>query len=123
MSRKPVRLRELARRDVESALDYYAGEVGREIALRFIAALESAYSAIATHPGAGSPRFAHELAIAGLRSRRLTRFPHLVSYVERDDHIDVWRVLHAQRDIPAWLQESEARKSSASAARPPRPPC
>ena len=22
---------------------------------------------------------------------------------ERSDHIDVWRVLHSQRDIPAWL--------------------
>jgi toxin ParE1/3/4 len=30
-----------------------------------------------------------------------------VFYVEREDHIDVWRVLHAQRNIPARMQEPE----------------
>jgi len=37
----------------------------------------------------------------------LTRFPHLVFYFERDDYIDVWRVLHGRRDIPAWMQAAE----------------
>ena len=41
----------------------------------------------------------------GQRSWPLTRYPHLVFYVERPDHIDVWRVLHGQRDIPAWMQD------------------
>ena len=27
----------------------------------------------------------------------------LTALIERDDHIDVWRVLQGQRDIPAWL--------------------
>lgn len=26
-----------------------------------------------------------------------------IDAVERDDHIDIWRVLHSQRDIPAWM--------------------
>jgi toxin ParE1/3/4 len=30
-----------------------------------------------------------------------------VFYVERPDHIDVWRVLHDTRDIPAWMQEPD----------------
>jgi len=25
----------------------------------------------------------------------------MVFYIERDDRIDIWRVLHIQRDIPA----------------------
>ena len=33
-------------------------------------------------------------------------YPYLIFYIERDGHVDVWRVLHALRDIPAWLQES-----------------
>jgi toxin ParE1/3/4 len=33
----------------------------------------------------------------------LWRFPYLVFYLERADCIDVWRVLHAQRDIPSWM--------------------
>jgi toxin ParE1/3/4 len=28
-----------------------------------------------------------------------------VFFVEREDHIDVWRVLHGKRDIPAWMSD------------------
>lgn len=108
MSSKPVRPRELARQDVEAVVDYYAREAGVDVALGFIASLEAAYRTIADHPAAGSPRYAHELALPGLRSRKLKRYPHLVFYIEHGDHIDIWRVLHAQRDIPAWMQEPEA---------------
>ena len=107
MSRKPVLPRELARRDVEAAVDHYLREAGPDVALGFIDALQSAYRAIADHPAAGSPRYAHELALPGLRSRALKRYPYLVFYIDRDDHVDVWRVLYAERDIPAWMQEPE----------------
>jgi toxin ParE1/3/4 len=30
-----------------------------------------------------------------------------VFYVERQDHIDVWRVLHGQRDIAVWMREPD----------------
>lgn len=73
-----------------------------------IDALEQAYKHISRHPTSGSPRYAHELNLPGLRSWPLTRYPYLVIYVERADHIDVWRVLHGHRDIPAWMQEQEA---------------
>ena len=43
---------------------------------------------------------AHELNLPGLRAWPLTRYPCLVFEVERSDHVDVWRVLHGQRDIP-----------------------
>jgi toxin ParE1/3/4 len=107
VSGKRVLPRQIARRDVENAVDHYIREAGPDITLGFIDALEAAYEAIAKHPAARSPRYAHELGLPGLRVRALKRFPHLVFYVERDDHIDVWRVLHAQCDIPAWMQESE----------------
>jgi toxin ParE1/3/4 len=73
-----------------------------------IDALEQAYTHISRHPASGSPRYAHELNLPGLRSWPLTRYPYLVIYVERADHIDVWRALHGHRDIPAWMQEQEA---------------
>jgi len=31
-----------------------------------------------------------------------------VFYVEQPDHIDVWRVLHGQRDIPTWMQQADS---------------
>lgn len=58
-------------------------------------------------PGAGSARYGHELDLPGLRSRQLRRYPYLVFDVERADHVDVWRVLHADRDMPTRLLSPE----------------
>jgi len=102
---KPVVPREQAHRDVEDAVAHYLDEDAEAAALGFIDALENAYSHIGRHPSTGSPRYAHELNLPGLRSWPLTRYPHLVFYVEHPDHVDVWRVLHGQRDIPARMQE------------------
>lgn len=108
MKAKPVIPRVLACRDVDEAIGFYLDEGADESALGFVDALEQAYTHISRHPGTGSPRYAHELNLPGLRSWPLTHYPYLVFYVERTDRIDVWRVLHGQRDIPAWMQESEA---------------
>ena len=105
---KVARLREVARRDVEGAVDYYVGEGGEVLALRFVAALQRALDLIARRPAAGSPRFGYELQLPGLRTHSLRDFPYLVFYVERDDFVDVWRVLHGSRDLPAWLLEPGA---------------
>jgi toxin ParE1/3/4 len=107
MTAKQVVPRDQAHRDVEDAIDHYAREGGPDIALDFVEALEVAYRSIAEHPGIGSPRYTHELVLPGLRHRRLARFPWLIFYVERDDHIDIWRVLDARRDIPAWLDDPD----------------
>lgn len=104
MKVKQVIPREQADRDVDEAIDHYLAENAEQAALGFIEALEQAYRHISRHPATGSPRYAHEIDLPGLRSWPLTRYPYLVFYVERADHIDVWRVLHGQRDIPAWMQ-------------------
>jgi len=101
---KPVIPREQANRDVDDAIAYYLSEGAETAALGLIDALEQAYARIGRHPATGSPRYAHELNLPGLRVWPLTRYAHLVFYVERPDHIDVWRVLHGQRDIPTWMQ-------------------
>jgi toxin ParE1/3/4 len=105
---KPVIPRALANRDVEDAIDWYLSENSPQAALGLIEALEQAYSHIARHPATGSTRYAHELNLPGLRSWPLKKYPHLVFYVELADSIDVWRVLHGQRDIPAWLLDQPA---------------
>ena len=105
MTAKPVIPRAAARRDVEDAVDHYAGEVGADVAVKFVDALRDAYRTVGVRPGTGSPRFEHELEVPGLRSRKIARFPFLIFYLERQDHIDAWRVLHAQRDLASWLDE------------------
>ncbi len=107
MTAKPVVPRELANRDIDDAIAYYLSENAKQAALGFLDALEQAYAHIARHPATGSPRYAHALNLPGLRFWPLNHYPHLVFYVERPAHIDVWRVLHDHRDIPAWMQESE----------------
>lgn len=104
---KPVIPRARAHRDVDEAIDYYLKEHADQAALGFIDALQAAYRHLGRHPKTGSPRYAHELNISGLRHHALKRYPYLVFYVELESHIDVWRVLHARRDIPAWMQAEE----------------
>lgn len=105
MNAKPVIPWSQADRDVKQAVEYYLEQDAPEAALGFIDAMEAAYDQIGRYPAAGSPRYDHELNLPGLRFLPLHGFPHLVFYVEREDHVDVWRVLHGQRDIPSWMIE------------------
>jgi toxin ParE1/3/4 len=107
MKFKPAVLRQLANQDVNEVIDRYLDEDAEQAALGFIDALEKAYLHLGRHPATGSLRYAHALSFPGLRTWPLTRYPHMIFYLERSDHIDVWRVLHGQRDIPASMQESE----------------
>ena len=107
MTAKPVVPRTLANRDIDNAIAYYLSEGAEQAALGFIDSLEQAYARIARHPASGSPGYAHELNLPGLRFWPLAHYPHLVFYIERPAHIDVWRVLHGRRDIPVWMQEPE----------------
>ncbi len=99
--------RAAAHRDVDRTIDHYLREGSAAVARRFIAALEKAYRHIARAPASGSLRYAHELEIPGLRAWPLRGYPQIAFYVERADHIDVWRVLHRERGIPESLKAGE----------------
>ena len=107
MSGKPVVLRERARCDIDEAVEHYLAEAGPVVALAFIHALEDTRRHNREQPRSGSPRYAHRLDIPGLRFQSAGKFPYLVFYVEREAEIDVWRVLHAAREIPAWMGEPQ----------------
>lgn len=103
MTVKRVVLTEQARRDVRQATAWYRKEGGTTLALRWAAAVEAALRHIGTHPQTGIARYAALLKLDALRFWPIAGFPYLVFYVEREQHIDVGRVLHAKRDIPAWM--------------------
>lgn len=90
---------------MRSAVRFYASEAGEQVALGFTAAFDAAYRFIAERPAAGSLRYAVQLGVSGLRCRRLSRYPYLIFYVDTGAQIEVWRVLHTSRDIPASLQD------------------
>lgn len=104
MSAKPAVLREAAVRDLRGAVDFYVGEGSTAAALSFIDALEGSLQDLRAHPLAGSPRYAVDLDIPGLRSWIVPGFPYLIFYRDGPEHIDVWRVLHAERDVPEYLR-------------------
>ena len=103
----PLARRALADRDVDEALDHYLAEAARA-AEGFVKSMERAYGHIRRAPDSGSPRWAHALDLPGLRAWPLKRYPYLVFYVVLPARIEVWRVLHMRRDMPAWLAEDES---------------
>lgn len=100
-----VRLRERAATDIDQAADYYLREAGTQVAMRFIDAVERAVNQVGRAPQSGSPRYSYELEIPDLRVRAVARFPYLVFYIAGDGVVDVWRILHARRDIPSALTD------------------
>ena len=104
---KPLHWHPLARRDADEAAAWYAQQGGLALGLAFTDELQATTGLIFMHPGIGSPRYAAVLNLAGLRFWPVKGFPQLVFYIERDMQLHIWRVLHAQRDIPAWMGISE----------------
>ena len=96
--------RQGAEQDIAEAVDYYFGEGGVELSLQFIESLEAAFGQLAAHPESGSPRYATELDLPGLRHWPLNKFPYLIFYVLNADVVDVWRLLHGKRDIPETMR-------------------
>lgn len=109
MKLKAMVQRALALDDVDQAITYYleqdAGAAASGFVDAFVDSLKRAYIRIGKNPATGSPPYAHALDTPGLRSWPFSKYPYLVFYVERTDHIDVWRVLHMQRNIPAWMTD------------------
>lgn len=104
---KRVIPREIAERDADLIADFYSDEAGEEVGQSFVNALEKAYRSVAERPKMGSLRLGEEARMPGFRTRRLSRFPFLVVYFEREDHIDVWRVLHLRRDLVAAIDPEQ----------------
>lgn len=98
---RPVQLRSLAASDIDDVISYLSVEAGEQAAIRFIEALEAAIHHVSNTPNSGSLKFSYDLGIPELRAWRLRKLPSVIFYVPFDEHIDVWRVLHERRDLPA----------------------
>jgi len=107
MTPRSVVLRAAARRDVDDAVDHYLTDAGRKTALRLIDRVREACRHVAMSVESGSPRYGHELNLPGLRCWPVRSFPYLIFYMTARGRVDVWRALHRERDIPAWMYEGE----------------
>lgn len=107
MIAKPVYLTAQARREVRQTTDWYKKEGGAILARRWVAAVEDALGHISAHAKTGSTRYSVALTLDRLRFWPIEGFPYLVFYIEQQERIDVGRVLHTKRDIPAWMGSTE----------------
>lgn len=101
----PAQFRRRATNDVDEAVSCCIAQAGAEVATRLVDQLERTIRQLELNPEIGSLRFAFELDVPGVRSFRVDGFAHLIFYLIRTDHLDVLRVLHASRDVPATLRE------------------
>jgi len=108
MTAKPIVPRERDNRDSDEAIDHDQTVAGETAALGFVDALEAAFRHFGHHPASGSSRYAYELNLPGLRAWPMKRYPFLLFYMEQEGHIGLWRVLHAERHIPTWMEELES---------------
>lgn len=106
MTVKRLVLLPLADHDIEESIGYYQLQGGQALADRWAEALDAGLRHVTRYSGSGSQRYVDMLGLPGLRFWPIKRFPHLIFYVERAEQIDVWRVLHDHRDLPAWLRET-----------------
>ena len=104
MTDKAVFLFPQAERDIRETIQHYRQEGGADLSIRWVESLELALHHVGRYPKTGSTRYAATLKLAGLRFWPVKRFPHLIFYVEREAQVDVWRVLHGQRDLPEWIR-------------------
>jgi toxin ParE1/3/4 len=93
--------------DRKEAARYYREEAGRAVAERMVAATKEALCQIEQQPGIGSPRMGGILEIPGLRGWRVDGFPLVWFYFERDDYLDVVRLLGERQDILDILSEDK----------------
>jgi toxin ParE1/3/4 len=102
-----VTLRERATQDGEDAVQYFEAETPPGTAEDFVDGLEQALKHLSRHPLTGSLRYAFELGIPELRTWPLRRFPYLIFYIADREHVDIWRIMHAHRDIPASFAQQQ----------------
>lgn len=113
MKRAHLRPQTLA--DRKDAARYYRREASTRIAEDMVAAARMALDQIEANPGMGSPRIGQELGIPGLRSWRVSGFPLFWFYFEREDCLDVVRLLGERQDILSILNVPNAETRAAMA--------
>ena len=80
---------------------------GNTVAGNLVEASKKALDQLERDPGIGSPRMGQSLDIPGLRSWGISGFPLVWCYFERDNRLDVVRLLGERQDIAAILGNNE----------------
>ena len=96
---KPGRLRPAAEGDLQAMARWYFDRGGPVLAEKFFDEARGALLTVESMPTIGSPRLGLQSDQFNLRSWALAHFPVRWFYFERDDHLDVVRLLDERQDI------------------------
>lgn len=100
---KPARLRAQAKRDLSDTAVYYTEQGGAKLGRAFVTAATAALEPLARMPGLGSLRAAEFCGVPHLRVWGVSGWPVQWFYFERDDILDVVRLLGERQNIAAIL--------------------
>ena len=84
---------------------FYRAEGGEPLARRFVAELRASLDHVRIAPASGSPRFRVYTGIDDLRVWPVKGFPYLIFYIFDGQQVQILRILHSARDIPATLRD------------------
>jgi len=100
---KPAVPRPQALRDQQGEVRHYRKQGGTRLAVKVAKATKETLDQVEVEPGIGSPTLGKLLGIPGLSTWRVGKFSLLWCYFERDDQLDVVRLLCEGQDILAVL--------------------
>lgn len=90
--------------DLQEEVRYYRRQSSTATAEGMVAASRKVLDQIERNPGIGSSRIGESLSIPKLKNWRFTGFPLVWFYFERDDFVDVARLLGERQDILSILK-------------------
>jgi toxin ParE1/3/4 len=98
--------RPAAVRDLEEISDYFAARAGAALALRFLDASEKTLAFLARFPSLGALCPLANQRYQGIREWRVKTFRNIRIFYRplEGEGVEVFRVIHAARDIPTILE-------------------
>ena len=91
--------------DVAAQAHYLASAASRAVALRFLNDFDAALVRLREFPRIGTLWPSDNPELQGLRRLQMRTFPVSIFYLDREPHVEIVRVLHGNRDLPALLDE------------------
>ena len=108
---KPVRLRPRARHDRREEVRYYRAQAGATVAAKLVRALSQALDALQANPAIGSPALGRAIGIDCLRTWMVDGFPLTFWYLEREEFVDLARLVGQRQDALRIDVEEDSRRT------------
>jgi toxin ParE1/3/4 len=96
---------------LQSEIRYYRKHAGGKVAARLTDAVRASLDTLQRQPAIGSPVLGQQLGIESLRTWDVSGFPLVLVYVEREQRLDVVRILGQRQDIATLISLTTGKPS------------